>query len=63
MRRWVPELADVPDKYLHKPWDAPDAVLREAGVTLGDDYPEPIVDLKASRKAALEAFQTLKEAG
>ncbi|MEO1595655.1 MAG: deoxyribodipyrimidine photo-lyase [Pseudomonadota bacterium] len=62
VRHWVPELARLPKKYLHKPWEAPEAVLREAGVTLGRDYPRPIVDLKASRKAALDAFQSLKEA-
>ncbi|MEO0616780.1 MAG: deoxyribodipyrimidine photo-lyase [Pseudomonadota bacterium] len=62
VRHWVPELARLPKKYLHKPWEAPEAVLREAGVTLGRDYPRPLVDLKASRKAALDAFQSLKEA-
>ncbi|MEN0045094.1 MAG: deoxyribodipyrimidine photo-lyase [Pseudomonadota bacterium] len=62
VRHWVPELAALPKKYLHKPWEAPEAVLREASVTLGRDYPRPIVDLKISRKAALDAFQTLKEA-
>ncbi|MEO0347237.1 MAG: deoxyribodipyrimidine photo-lyase [Pseudomonadota bacterium] len=62
VRHWVPELAALPKKYLHKPWEAPEAVLREAGVALNRDYPRPIVDLKTSRKAALDAFQTLKEA-
>ena len=61
VRRWVPELGDLPKKYVHKPWEAPDDVLDEAGVTLGKTYPEPIVDLKASRKAALDAFQSLKD--
>ena len=60
-RRWCPELKDLPKKYLYKPWEAPANVLAAAGVTLGDNYPEPIVDVKASRESALAAFQSLKE--
>ena len=59
-RRYVPELKDLPDKYLHKPWEAPSEVLQQAGLELGKTYPEPIVDLKASREQALAAFKTLK---
>ena len=58
--RWVPEVADLPDKYLHKPWEAPDNVLLAAGVRLGDTYPHPIVDHKTAREAALSAYGTLK---
>lgn len=60
-RHWVPELADMPKKYLFKPWEAPENVLRAAGVELGVDYPEPIVDVKASRESALAAFQSIKQ--
>lgn len=59
IRRWVPELARLPDKWITQPWAAPDAVLAEAGVVLGRTYPRPIVDLKPSREAALEAYGTL----
>jgi deoxyribodipyrimidine photo-lyase len=59
VRHYVPELAAIPDKYLHSPWDAPADVLRESGVELGVDYPMPIVDLKGSRERALEAFRSL----
>ena len=59
-RRWVPEVADLPDKYLHKPWEASDDVLLAAGVRLGDTYPHPIVDHKTAREAALSAYGTLK---
>jgi deoxyribodipyrimidine photo-lyase len=59
VRHYVPELAALPDRYIHSPWDAPKEVLREAGVELGVDYPLPIVDLKASRERALEAFKSL----
>lgn len=60
--RWVPELARVPVKYLHSPWEAPTAVLHGAGVRLGVSYPLPIVDLKRSRAEALAAFATIKPA-
>jgi deoxyribodipyrimidine photo-lyase len=59
VRRYVPELKDLPDKYLQCPWTAPGDVLDAAGVRLGGNYPEPIVDLPASRKRALEAYQSL----
>ena len=59
VRRYVPELKDLPDEYLHEPWEAPDDVLEEAGIRLGDTYPQMIVDLKESRERALEAFQAL----
>jgi len=57
--RFVPELAHMPLKYLHRPWEAPEKVLKEAGVELGVDYPLPIVDLKNSRTRALSTFSRL----
>jgi len=59
-RRHVPELSGLPDKYLFNPWEAPPDVLASAGVVLGRNYPEPIVDLKESREHALAAFAGLK---
>ncbi len=59
-RRFIPELSRLPDKYLFKPWMASEDVLAEAGIRLGDDYPLPVVDLKASRERALEAFKSLR---
>jgi deoxyribodipyrimidine photo-lyase len=56
----VPELSALPDKYLFRPWEAPDDVLKQAKVVLGETYPEPVVDLKESRVLALAAFQSLK---
>ena len=59
-RRYVPELKDVPDKYLFNPWEAPASVLQQAGVYLGKNYPEPIVDVKLSRERALNAYQSIR---
>ncbi len=59
-RRFIPELKELPNKYLFNPWDAPEEILLKAGVVLGENYPKPIVDLKSSRVRALDAFQTLK---
>lgn len=61
VRRWVPELAALPDRFIHCPFAAPMPVLRAAGVVLGKTYPEPITDLKQSRQRALEAYGQTKE--
>jgi deoxyribodipyrimidine photo-lyase len=61
VRRWVPELAKVPDEWIHEPWNAPMHVLAEAGVTLGKDYPAPLVSLEAGRDRALAAFKELRK--
>ena len=60
VRRFVPELQRLPDKFIHEPWKAPELVLNEAGVRLNGNYPGPVVDLKTSRENALAAFQSLK---
>ncbi len=61
VRKYVPEIANLPDAYLFSPWEAPANTLSAAGVHLGGNYPRPIVDLKTSRLDALAAFAKLKE--
>ena len=59
-KKYIPELKDMPNKYLFNPWEAPKDVLDSANVKLGKDYPMPIVEIGSSRQKALEAFATTK---
>jgi deoxyribodipyrimidine photo-lyase len=60
VRRWCPELAGIPDKWLHRPWEAPREILSRSGVRLGSEYPPPIISHATAREVALEAFRGLK---
>lgn len=61
VRKWVPELRDVPDTYIHCPWMAEPLELKEWGVVLGREYPEPIVSLMETRIRALKAYDQIKQ--
>jgi len=62
VRKWVPELAALPKKYLSRPWEAPKHILAQAGVRLGETYPKPIIDHKTARERALEAYKHSRSA-
>jgi len=53
VRRWLPELARMPARFIHRPWTAPAEVLARAGVALGATYPAPLVDHGAARQRFL----------
>ncbi len=61
VRRWVPEIAGLPDKFLHRPWEAPADIMARAGIVLGKTYPRPIVDHDLARRRALEALKTIQK--
>ena len=60
IRKFVPEISQLPNKYLFNPCEAPSDVLKKANINLGENYPKPIVDIKISRERALSAFAKLK---
>lgn len=57
VRKFVPELAQVPDKYVAEPWTMPEDVQQEVGCIIGKDYPAPIVDHKEARLIALDKYK------
>lgn len=60
VRKWVPEIDKLPNKFIHEPWEAPVGILEYAGVELGKDYPKPIIDHKEGRERALAALDQFK---
>lgn len=58
VKLYCPELKNLPKKWIHKPWEAPEEVLQKAQVVLGKNYPQPMVDHKVAREEALKAYKT-----
>lgn len=60
-KKWVPELKNMPNKFLHKPWELEKEIQEEIKITIGKNYPEPIVVHEQARASALEAFKRIKK--
>jgi deoxyribodipyrimidine photo-lyase len=60
VRQFVPEIAGLDSRHIHAPWEAPQNVLALSGMTLGQTYPKPIVDLGEGRLRALDAYNRIR---
>jgi deoxyribodipyrimidine photo-lyase len=63
VRRWLPELANLPNRWVHQPWNMPAPERQRIGLHLGQNYPKPIVNHATARQEALNAFHSLKVCG
>ena len=61
IRRYVPELQHVPDKYIYEPWTMPEQIQHESSVVIGIDYPRPVVDHAEARRFALEQYRSQRD--
>ena len=61
VRKFIPEISNLPNKYIHFPSDCPTEIIKQSGVILGKTYPFPMVELKYSRERALLAFKNLNK--
>jgi deoxyribodipyrimidine photo-lyase len=57
IRAFVPELATVPDRYIHSPWLMPNEIQSEINCVIGKNYPPPIVDHQKAKERTLDAFK------
>ncbi len=61
VRRWIPELARLPNEWIHKPWEAPAGILAGAGIELGRTYPQPIVNHREARGRCARSLRANQE--
>jgi deoxyribodipyrimidine photo-lyase len=61
VRKYVPELRELPKRYIHTPWETPASLQQSLNLNIGDHYPAPIIEHGEGRNRALDAFQPLRE--
>ena len=57
VRKWLPQFKNMPAKYIYEPWTAPLEIQKKAGVIIGKDYPEPIVEHKSASKVNMSKMK------
>lgn len=62
IRRYVPQLSKLPTQYLHAPWKAKPADWASAGLSLGKDYPLPLVEHAQARQRTMERYAVVRQA-
>jgi deoxyribodipyrimidine photo-lyase len=60
IRRWIPELARVPDARVHAPWEMGNLEQQEAGCVIGRDYPAPVVRHEEARQRTLARYGAVR---
>ena len=61
VKKWIPELSKIPNKFIHKPWEIDEKISKELNFIIGKDYPLPVVDHNFARERALKAFKKISK--